>query len=253
MDLYPGYLPYSLRIDCSHNEHNETEIQKMLDNFGIEYYLFGRELSDKLKKPHYQGIVWKKAEFEKKALLRIRAHIKNKLCDLPEEYYDGDKKQTYSFKRSTDPDNLLKYCGKDEDIFTNVDTEKRELAKGWVPKEQYVKKNAYTKKKELIDKIEALPKKYRYDWLHEVIKIYVDVMGNLPRVATLDYYQYKYWLTDTEKRARWLEDKYNFVFGYAKEEKQNHQEWGKEYSDDINEDDYGEEYTEKTTLPDYYQ
>lgn len=256
MEIYPGYLAYSLRIDCSHNEHNETEIQKMLDDFEIEYYLFGRELSDKLKKPHYQGIVWKKAEFEKKALLRIRAHIKNKLCDLPDEYYDGNKKQTYSFKRSTDPDNLLKYCGKDEDIFTNVDTEKRELAKGWVPKEQYVKKNAYTKKKELIEKIQALPKIYRYDWLHEVIKIYVEVMGNLPRTATLDYYQYKYWLTNTEKKARWLEDKYNFVFGYAKEEKHNEVKWSGTVETGESDDDgeeYYDEYTEKKTLPDYYQ
>lgn len=250
MDLYPGYTIYSLRIDCSQNEHNETEIQKLLDNYEIEFYLFGKELSDKLKKPHYQGIVWKKTEMEKKALNKFRAHIKNKMCDLPDEYYEGTKKQTFSFKKATKPDSLIKYCTKDGDIFSNVSTEKRELIEEWVPKDEFKNKKQYAKKKELLSRIEALPKKYRYDWLHEVIQLNVEIMGSLPRASTLDYYQYTYWLTNAEKRALWLEQKYSHIFGIAKEEKQNGEYCG---YNPYPESDGEEEYTEKTELTDYYQ
>lgn len=217
MDIYPEYESYSLRIDCSHNEHNETEIQKVLDKFGIEYYLFGREIGDKQKKPHYQGIVWKKEKFEKKALNLIRATIKNKLCNLPDSYYTGKKAQRFSLTAAVKPEKLQSYCSKDGDIFSNVPTEKRELIKSWKPKDELVKKNAYAKKKALIEKIQQLDEKHKYIWLHKVIELYIELMGNLPRPATLEYYVYKYWIKDTKNKALFLEKKYHYVFGDAKE------------------------------------
>lgn len=252
MDLYPDYEIYSLRLDCSHNEHNETEIQKVLDKFEIEYYLFGRELGDIQKKPHYQGIVWRKQKFEKKALNLIRATIKNKLCNLPDTYYK-DKKQRYSLRDSYKPDSLIKYCSKDGNIFTNVPAEKRELLENWVPKEEFKKKNAYTKKKELLKKIEELNEEHKYIWLHKVIELYIGIMGNLPRPATLEYYVYKYWIKDTKKKALWLEEKYHYVFGNAKELYQYDNGPYEPYPDSDDEEEY--EDTEKkapTDLNDYF-
>ncbi len=112
---------YSLRIDHKSDIFcNELlNVDPFFDPFHIwvkghfDYVLVGDEIGEG-GQPHWQCICFRKTAYGEKEIRELRYKIKTS------EWLDKTRKQPFSFKKSTSPLGLFKYCQKDGRVLTNL-------------------------------------------------------------------------------------------------------------------------------------
>lgn len=208
---------YALRLDSSHDEDTIQKVNKVIKWLRSAKYIISHEVSSKVRKPHYQGIVYSTRE------LTTRAHKKNK-----SQFFNrlGFRGNDYSLSPVKSIEDYSQYIGKDNNVITY---------KGFTDKEvqTYIAKGV--KRKKEVEEYKKLTRK------GTKIALYVKVVReeckdlnqlNLERVISI-VYDYCIYNKTLLPSAYHMEQYAYTILGILTRETKNFKNNKKEYIDRI--------------------